>query len=284
MVLVASLETNARAGVRRSLSMLGLVAAAWRFRQFIVSSVRSEFAGRFARSRLGGLWMILNPLAQAAILAFVLSSVLAAKLPGIDNRFAYALYLMAGTLAWSLFQETVNRCLTVFIDNGQLLKKLVFPRICLPMVVVGSALVTNLLLAVAVFLAFVLLGHVPGLHAAWLPLLIAITLAFGLGLGLVLGVLNVFIRDVGQVVPILLQFAFWLTPIIYVPSLIPEEYRGLLALNPMYPVVSAYQAVLVFGQAPDWTSLGWVALLAAALLGLALVLFRRASPEMVDLL
>lgn len=264
--------------------MLGLMTAAWRFRHFIASSVRSEFAARFARSRLGGLWMILNPLAQAAIVAFVLSGVLAARLPGVTNRFGYALYLMAGTLAWSLFQETVMRCLTVFTDNGNLLKKLVFPRICLPLVVAGITGVSNLLLAFATAIAFGLLGHLPGPEALWLPLLLVVTLAFALGLGLTLGIVNVFVRDVGQVVPILLQFMFWLTPIIYIPAMVPPEYRTLLEWNPMYPMVYAYQRVLVFGQPPEWGQVGGVALAAVLLLGFALFLFRRASAEMVDVL
>lgn len=264
--------------------MLGLLTAAWRFRHFVTSSVRSEFSARFARSLLGGLWMILNPLAQAAILALVLSTVLAVRLPGVESRYGFALHLLAGTLAWSLFQETVVRCLTVFIDHGNLLKKLVFPRICLPLVVAGAALVTNLLLGVAVLLAFVALGHPPGAQALWLPLLVLLTLALGLGLGIVLGVCNVFVRDVGQVVPILLQFGFWLTPVVYAADMIPEGWRGWLAVNPMAAVVTSYQRVLLLGQPPAWSALAGVFALSIALLALALHLFRRASSEMVDVL
>lgn len=264
--------------------MYGPLAGAWRFRHFIVSSVRSEFASRFARSRLGGLWMIVNPLAQAVILAFVMSSILSAKLPGIDNRFAFAIYMMAGMLCWSLFLETITRCLVVFIDNGGLLKKLVFPRICLPLVVAGSALVGNLLLLVATALVYLVLGHLPGVQFLWLPALVALTLALALGLGLTLGVLNVFVRDVGQVVPIVLQFLFWLTPVVYAPAMIPERFRVWLSLNPLYPLVNAYQSVLVHDTAPAWPPLLGVGVLAAVLLGFALFLFRRASAEMVDVL
>ena len=109
--------------------------------------------------------MILNPLSQVLIFAFVLSAVLSAKLPGIDNQYAYAIYLMAGTLGWSLFAEIVNRCLTLFIDNGNILKKLVFPKIALPLIVTGSALVNNTLLFVAILLIFGVLGHLPSYGA-----------------------------------------------------------------------------------------------------------------------
>ena len=82
--------------------MKNMLLALWHYRHFIFGSIKNEFATRFARSRLGGAWMILHPLAQVAIYALVLSAVLAAKLPGIDNQYAYAIYLMAGMLAWWL--------------------------------------------------------------------------------------------------------------------------------------------------------------------------------------
>ncbi len=262
--------------------MFGMLFGAWRYRYFILSSIKTELRVKFIRSQLGGLWMILNPLAQVLIFAFVLSAVLSAKLPGIANRYAYAIYLMAGILAWSLFIEIVNRCLTLFIDNGNILKKLVFPRIALPLIVTGSASVNNALLLVAILMIFAILGHLPGTALIWLPVVMVINVALALGLGLALGVLNVFIRDIGQVVPVVLQFVFWFTPIVYTVEIIPKEYRAWLILNPLIPIITGYQRALLYNRAPDWAGLGVVALMAAGLLVFALVLFRKASPEMVD--
>lgn len=264
--------------------MNGMLLAVWQFRHFIRSSILNDFRARFIRSRLGGLWGILQPLAQVAIFAFILSHVLASKLPNIDNPYAYALYLMAGTLAWNLFAEVLQRSLTLFIDNGNLLKKINFPRVSLPLIVAGGALFNNLLLLIAMLLIFILLGHLPGAQIVWLPFLMLLTLGLGLGIGLILGVLNVFLRDIGQVVPIVLQFLFWFTPIVYMSSIIPEAYRQWLVLNPMYTVVEAYHQVLVFNQAPALLGIGIIALLATLLAAFSLVLFRKASPEMVDML
>lgn len=264
--------------------MVGMLQGAWRYRGFIRSSIRHEFASRFARSRLSGLWLIVHPLAQVAIFAFVLSEVLSAKLPGVGTRYGYALYLMAGILAWALFSEVVSRSVTVFVDNGNLLKKIVFPRVNLPIIVCGVALVNNVLLLLAILGIFALLGHIPTLSVLWLPALIGLNLAFATGLGLILGVLNVFIRDVAQVVPILLQFGFWLTPIVYTRNVLPERYHHWFAVNPLLPIVESYQAVLVYGEAPPPGALVFAAGSAAAALVLALVLFRRAGAEMVDAL
>lgn len=264
--------------------MFGMLLRAWRYRHFIFSSIKNEFLSRFTRSRLGALWMVIHPLAQVAIFAFILSALFSNKLPGIDNRYAYALYLTAGMLAWSLFSELVSRSLTVFVDNGNLLKKMVFPRICLPLIVSGSALVNSLLLLVAILAIFALLGHHPNWHILWLPVLIVLNVMLGAGLGLVLGVFNVFIRDVGQVVPIVLQFWFWFTPIIYMPATIPERYKHWLLLNPMTPLVNAYQNILVFGSQPQWLPLAGTAIFAIVSSLFALFLFRKAAPEMVDTL
>lgn len=262
--------------------MKAMLLAAWRYRFFIVSSIKTELRTKFIRSRLGGVWMILNPLAQVLIFAFVLSAVLSAKLPGIDNQYAYAIYLMAGTLGWSLFAEIVNRCLTLFIDNGNILKKLAFPKIALPLIVTGSAMVNNALLFVSILVIFGFLGHYPGAALFWLPVLMVVTIALAVGLGLGLGVLNVFMRDIGQVVPVVMQFLYWFTPVVYMVNIIPEKYRGWLVLNPLIPIVTGYQDVLLYNRAPDWTGLGGVAIVAVVLLAFSLLIFRKASPEMVD--
>lgn len=263
--------------------MFGLLSSLWRYRGFVVSSIRNEFLTRFARSKAGGLWMIIHPLTQVAIYALILSNVLAAKLPGIEHTYAYAIYLMAGFLAWNLFHEILSRCLSLFIDNGNLMKKMVFPRITLPVIVVGSSMINNALLLLAILGVFLLLGTpLPGQSALWLPPLTALVVMFALGAGLFLGVLNVFIRDVGQIVPIALQLLFWLTPIVYPVSIVPDWIKDSLTLNPLFTLVTAYHDVLVYDRQPNIHDLAIILAISTGLLLLSLIVFRRASPEMVD--
>lgn len=264
--------------------MKEILFAVWSYRHFIASSVRNDLRSRFARSKLGGLWMILQPLAQVAIYALVLSRIMAAKLPGINNRYAYVIYLMAGMIAWSLFAEVVTRSLTIFVDNGNLMKKMAFPRVCLPIIIAGSSLVNNLLLLVTSVGLFLLIGHPLNMAMLWLPLLIGINLAFAVGLGLILGVLNVFVRDVAQVMTVVLQLLFWLTPIVYMPTIIPDRLRTVLEFNPMMHMAVAFQDVILYGRAPAIAGLAVIAVAAAFLLLFSLILFRRAAPEMVDVL
>ncbi|MGD1896508.1 MAG: ABC transporter permease [Phormidesmis sp.] len=265
--------------------MKSLLLSAWRYRYFILSSIKVDFRRRFVRSRLGGLWMIINPLVQAAMFALILSQVLSGRLPDMsDNKLAYPVYLLSGTLAWNIFTEVINRCLTVFIENSNLLKKLVFPRICLPMIVTGSAMINNLLLLGSILLIIIVLGFTPGYNVIWLPLLMVITLTLSLGIGLILGTLNVFIRDIGQIVPIVLQLGWWFTPIVYPASIVPKAVLPFMRLNPMYWIVQSFHNAILFNTPPTWIALGCITLISLVLLRMSLILFRRASSEMVDVL
>lgn len=261
-----------------------LLLAIWHYRHFILTSIKNDLRTRFARSRLGAAWMILQPLAQGAIYALVLGRVLGTRLPNTSNPYAYAIYLLAGLAGWTLFAEVITRCLTIFVDNGSLLKKMVFPRICLPLIVSGSSLLNNLFLLVATIGIFVAVGHYPTWMWLWLPVLMAIALLFGLALGLILGVLNVFVRDVAQVMNVVLQLWFWLTPIVYAINILPGHFFLVLRLNPMYAIVSSYQQVLLWGNPPHFKTLGAIVVVSLVLLALGMGLFRRASPDMVDVL
>src|SRR5262244_3934723 len=117
----------------QAVSIAVMMRAAWRYRGFIASSVINVFKTRLSRARFGVAWVVLQPLAQVFIFATILSNVLGARLSGSQSKYAYVVYLMAGTACWSLF-----------MDNGNLLKKIQFPRIALPSVVVGIASVNNL--------------------------------------------------------------------------------------------------------------------------------------------
>ncbi len=264
--------------------MLGMLRSLWQYRNFVISSIRNELASRFARSKLGGGWVIINPLSQVAIYALILSNVLAAKVPGIENKYSYAIYLMAGLLAWTLFSEIINRCLNLFIEQGNLMKKMSFPRITLPVIVIGSCLLNYILLFVAILVIFALLGHQFSFAMLWLIPLTVSVVVLALGIGLSLGVMNVFVRDIGQMVPIIMQVWFWFTPIIYPESIIPERYQYLMDLNPLYPIVSAYHNVLVYNEAPTLFGLMVISVLALLTLLFSLFLFRRASAEMADVL
>jgi len=261
-----------------------VLLALWRYRHFILTSILGELKARFARSWIGLFWSILHPLAQATIFALILAEVLGAKLGGVDTKAAYPIYLMAGLAAWGLFNEILSRCLSVYIDNAGVMKKIAFPRICLPVIVWGSAMLNHLLLLASIVVVFLFFGHYPGPAWLFLPVGIILISMLAFGLGVMLGVLNVFSRDIGQVTSIVLQIWFWLTPIVYPASILPQSLRWLLDLNPLVPLVGIYQDALLFDRVPDPQSLLVPTIIAMSLFAASFLLFRRASPELVDAL
>ena len=189
--------------------------ALWAYRGFILGSVQREFQSKYRNSLLGAAWTVINPLAMILVYTVIFAQVMRARLPGADSTFAYSIYLCAGVLTWGLFAEITGRAQNVFLENANLLKKLSFPRLCLPVTVVANAAL-NFGIVFALFTLFLIAsGNFPGLpYLALLPVL-AVQVLFAIGLGISLGVLNVFFRDVGQFFGIFLQFWFWLTPIVY---------------------------------------------------------------------
>lgn len=259
------------------------IAALWQYRTFILASVRREFQLKYQNSILGALWTVLNPLAMIVIYTVIFSQVMKAKLPENDSIYAYSVYLCAGIIAWGLFSEIIGRCQNLFLENANVLKKLSFPRLTLPIIVVLSALL-NFSIIGGIFLAFlVLTGQLVGWSILYVIPVLAIQLLFAIGLGMSLGILNVFFRDVGHLFTIVMQFWFWLTPIVYPSAILPDIVRSIIMTwNPMAAIIAAYQTIFVYGTPPDWNSLIIPLISGFAVLFLGLHLYRKHAHEIVD--
>lgn len=254
----------------------------WSYRGFIKSSVIREFQARYRGSLLGAAWTVLNPLAMILVYTLIFSQIMRARLPESEVPFAYSIYLMAGLLPWTLLTEIVMRCQAVFLDNANMIKKVNVPKLCFPLICLCGAII-NFLFVFSLFIIFlVFIGHFPTTAFwAFLPVLvIQITLAFSLGL--LLGVLNVFFRDVGQFIGIFLQFWFWLTPIIYSVTVLPSWIIPYLQLNPMTPIANSYQTIFLQNLSPAWSSLFSTIAIVALLAIICWYLYQRRSEEMID--
>lgn len=262
--------------------MPAAIRALWNYRGFILGSVKREFQSKYANSILGIAWTVIQPLAMIIVYTVIFSQIMKSRLPGVESVFAYSIYLCAGVITWGFFSEVVGRAQNVFIDHANLLKKLSFPRLCLPVILVMSAGL-NFLIIFSLFLIFMLVtGNFPGWAIfAMIPVLV-IQIVFSIGLGITLGVLNVFFRDIGQLFGVILQFWFWLTPIVYPANILPEKIQQLMKFNPMSSVIGAYQNIMVYDQVPNWITLWPTALLGVALCLWGLRLFQKHSGELVD--
>lgn len=257
-------------------------AGVWRYRNFIAGAVAREFSQRYKRSFLGAAWAILSPLAMILIYTFVFSNIMQGRLFEGATTISYSTYLIAGLLPWGLFVEILSRGQMMFLENANLIKKSAFPKLCLPVILVLSAL-QNFGIVFCVFLFGLLLqGELKGLIVLAIIPLLALQVLLAAGAALLLATLNVFFRDVMQATAILLQVTFWLTPIAYTISIIPSDYQWILGFNPLVPIFAGYQTILVRGMAPDWWSLWSVALLAIILNMIAWFTFKSRYSEIVD--
>lgn len=261
---------------------MNAITALWVYRGFIIGSVKREFQSKYLNSLLGVAWTVIQPLSMIIVYTVIFSQIMRAKLPGVDSSFGYSIYLCAGILTWGLFAEIVGRAQNIFLEHANLLKKLSFPRLCLPVTVVANAML-NFSIIFGLFTFFLIAsGNFPGwAYFAILPVLF-IHVIFSIGLGITLGVLHVFFRDVGQAFGVVLQFWFWLTPIVYPITILPEKAQSLMAYNPMTSLMAAYQTILVLGDTPDWISLWPVCGLGILFLITGMRLFRKHAGEIVD--
>ncbi len=202
---------------------------------------RSEFKLRYAGSALGFLWSVAKPLALFGILYFAFDYILGFG-NGIDR---YPLQLLLAIVLWTFFSETTLASTSVLVARADMIRKISFPRIVLPLSVGGTAILAMLFNLLAVLVICIIGGAPPTLSWLWLPLIIFELIIFTIGVSLTLAALFVRFRDVGQIWDLGAQLLFYATPIIYPVSLIPEHLRGLVLANPLAQIIQDARLVVI---------------------------------------
>ena len=239
-----------------------MIREIFRYRKYIINNSIGELKYRYAGSVIGVLWNVLNPLFQILVYTFVFSNIMLAKLPGMETTSAFAIYLCSGLLAWIAFSEVLNRGTSAFIENGTFLKKLPIPEhVFLTQIVTSTALNVGITYAMLALCVFVITGV---LTLSWIlvPVVLLLLLILGFGIALSLSCLNVFFRDLSQIMNIITSIWMWLTPIVYVKEIVPDEYRNVYLFNPIYPFINSLQQLIVYGNIPTMSS--WAAMIIIA--------------------
>jgi homopolymeric O-antigen transport system permease protein len=249
-------------------------------RSLVIRDLRARYVGSF----LGIFWAFVHPLTQLIIYYFVLSIVLKARLGAEYAGTNYALWLMAGMLPWMLFSEVVSRAPGAVLEQSNLIKKTVFPSEILPFAHVSAALVNHLILFV-ILLGFILaLGPGSLLNMIWLPFYLIGVILLALGLAWILSALNVFLRDIGQILNVLINLWFFFTPIIYPAGLVPQSFRPWLALNPMLYPVEGYRMALLGRTEPDVSGLIILYIWGIGAFMVGGLIFKKLKPAFADVL
>lgn len=267
---------------RTSLYRAGMLRECWQFRGFILASVKRDFVTRYLGTQLGFFWAVIQPLAMILIYTLVFANIMRPALPGHDSAFAYSIYLCAGIFTWQLFSDLLTRCVGIFVHNGALLKKVNLPKLSLPVIAALASLANFAVVMILFFMFLAGVGDFPVVALAGIVPVVALVVAFAVGLGVLLGTVNVFYRDVEQATSMVLQFWFWLTPIVYPARALPTFFADVLAWNPMWPIVRFIQTLFLEDRVPAWSTLAYPAAVAVGFLALGWVAFRKLSGEIVD--
>ena len=226
--------------------------------QLLTKLVWRDVVGRYRGSLIGLLWSFVTPLIMLAVYTFVFSFVFQARWNVGENepRALFALVLFSGLMLHGLLAEVLNRAPSIIINNVNYVKKVVFPLELLPMVILGAALF-HLVINFGVMLLAMLLMGMP-LHATILlyPLVLLPLIPLTLGIGWGLAALGVFVRDIGQLTGILTTILLFLSPIFFPLEALPPMLQKLLVLNPLTIIIENARSVLLWGEMPNWWSLG----------------------------
>jgi len=290
---MSSLQTQAQQSpaADRPTSRRPLWAEVWDNRSILWLLTVRDIKARYAGSMLGVMWNVIHPVLMILIYILILGSILSGKFGGGGmTRGGYVVHLCAGMIPWLVFNDVVMRCSTTILENASLIKKVAFPEIILHLTVLLNALFIHFISYSAFILILLVMGSWPGAQVlACFGILAAIAL-FALGVGLVVSVLNIYLRDVGQLVMIGLQFLFWFTPIVYPISLIQSQegrtMRVLSALIEWNPVMHFTRMSQWMFGVPEaefhWASLGVVAIGPFLALGIGFRIFNRFRRDLLD--
>ena len=254
----------------------------------ILQMARRDVAGRYRGSFAGLLWSFLNPLLMLVIYTFVFGVIFKARwsTPNgqITGHFQYAVMLFAGLNINALFSECANRAPTLIIQNTNFVKKIVFPLESLSWSTLGAALFHLLISTVVLLFISLLVNHNIPWTVILFPVVVACFLPFVAGSVWLLASLGVFLRDLQQAIVIITTALMFLAPILYPMTLIPEQYRNLMYLNPLTTIALASQDTLVLGVPPNWFHLGWYLAASCTFAWASFVWFERTKKGFADVL
>ena len=209
----------------------------YNYRELLKTSVKKEVRSKYKNSFLGVLWSFLNPLLQIAVYGIVFSLILK------NPMEHYTVFLCCGLIPWTFFSAAINKAAFTFIENGNIIKKVYFPREIIPIsVVTGEAV--NFLISTTIILGFVIFSGM-GLsrYMIFYPLIFITLYLVILAISLIISSVCVYLRDLQHFIGIALQLLFYAAPIVYAPSSIPAEYQWILKYNPMTYIINAYRSI-----------------------------------------
>lgn len=216
-----------------------------RYRELLRNLVIKDIKVRYKRSVLGFLWVMLNPLLMMLVLNIVFSGLFKVSTPN------YTAYLISGIILWSFFSQSTSTSLVSFMGNSNLIKKIYLPKAIFPLSIVLSALIHFTFSLIPLFIIFLVTGTRLSPHIYLLPFILILVFLFSYGISLIISTLTVFFHDTKYIYDVLLMAWMYSTPVFYPESIIPDKFRFILQINPLYYFLDLFRSALYTGIQPD---------------------------------
>lgn len=239
------------------------------YREFLKSNVKKEIRGKYKGSFLGMLWSFLNPLLSVVVYAIIFPYIMRMQMEH------YLIYLITGIIPWTFFTMSINTGMISILVNANIIKKVYFPRIILPIASVTSALF-NFLISCLIILAFIIFSGIGlSFNLLYLPLVVIIQYIFLLGITFILSAIDLYVRDIENIMIFFINMLFYATPILYTPDIFPEKISFIIKLNPMAHLINAYRDIFYYKTTPDLLSLGVVGVISIIILIIGYLIFDK---------
>lgn len=248
---------------------MNLVRDLTNYREFLKSNVKKDIRGKYKGSFLGILWSFINPLLSVLVYAIVFPYIMRIK---VEN---YLIYLITGIIPWTFFTSSINMGLISVLSNADIIKKVYFPRIILPISTVTSCLVNFLISCVIILLFCLGSGLGISVQILWLPLIAIIQYIMLLGFTFILSAIEMYMRDIEHIINFILSMAFYVTPILYTPDIFPKKLAFVLKINPMAYLVNAYRSIFFYQKMPDLRGIGIVSIFSIIIFVIGYFVFEK---------
>lgn len=241
----------------------------YQYRELLKTNVKKEIRGRYKNSILGVMWSFLNPLLQLAVYSIIFGALLA----GGDKT--YPIYICVALIPWTYFTTAITQASFTIIGNGDIIKKVYFPREILPISVVTSGAV-NFIISTIIILAFVIFS---GMGLSWYillyPFVLLVQYILLLGIAFIVSSITVYFRDLEHIIGIILLAAFYGTPIVYKLEQLPANLQVIMQLNPMTHIINGYRDIFYYHQMPNIKVLGILLAISVVITVIGYFIFKK---------
>jgi lipopolysaccharide transport system permease protein len=245
---------------------------------------KRDFSERFAGSVLGSVWAFIWPLVNLFIYIVIFGKFMGGRLPGSSDVYAYSIYLSVGLIPWTCFANSLTRSCSVFLDRKNVISKINISLPSLLLYINLSETITFIITSAFLFVFLMLSDYKFQGHFLLLPFIFYLQQLLAFSLGMLSATLTVFIRDLKEIVGIIVQLWFWFTPIVYVSSILPDSVKKILVFNPAFIIIECYHRIFVFNSYPVMRSLVILCLITHFFLFISYVIFRGLEKDVRDFL